>query len=350
MLRKNIKIYYNKKYLDLLYMSKVNFVDSLIKDMKEKKNLSDSSIQAYLRNLKKLNGDVVINNFNFLKDSDKIIEKLSPYKENTKRNYLISIVSILSLSTKPLIKKLHDKYYDLMMSKSEQINKDINPNDLTETQEKNWMSWKQVEDKYKELEKEVDDFYKQKQISENQYNTLLGYVILSLYIHQAPRRNKDYQIMKLVSDYKPEMSKEYNYLDLHKKEFIFNSYKTSSKYGTQIIKISDDLWNALVKYFKHHRIVGTRSDGRKVLNENDDGDWFLVYKNFKPLDKVNSITRILNKIFGKAIGSSMLRHIFLTDKYGDSLEKAEKDAKEMAHSSSMQKDYIKKPKSIVVTL
>ena len=52
----------------------------------------------------------------------------------------------------------------------------------------------------------------------------------------------------------------------------------------------------------------------------------------------------------KAIGSSMLRHIFLTDKYGDTLEQAEKDAKEMAHSSGMQKDYIKKPKAIVVTL
>jgi hypothetical protein len=331
-------------------MSKVSFIDNLTKEMKDKKKLSDSSIQAYLRNLRKLNKDEVITNFNFLKDVDRIIERLSPYKENTKRNYLISIVSALSLYNKPLIKKLHDKYYDLMMQKNEQINKDVNPNDLTETQEKNWMSWTDVKKKYDEIELDVNSFYKQKAISENQYNSLLGYVILSLYIHQAPRRNKDYQIMKLVSTYKPEMSKEYNYLDLFKKEFIFNSYKTSNKYGTQVIRISDDLWNALVKYFKHHRCVGSRSDGRKVLNENDDGDWFLVYKNCKPLDKVNSITRILNKIFDKAIGSSMLRHIFLTDKYGDSLEKAEKDAKEMAHSSGMQKDYIKKPKSIVVTL
>ena len=331
-------------------MSKVTFVESLTKDMKEKKHLSDSSIQAYLRNLRKLNKDETFNNFNFLVDVENIQSKLDKYKENTKRNYLISIVSALSLSTKPLHKKLHDKYYSLMMKKNEEINKEVNPNDLTETQEKNWLSWNDIKKKYDEIEKEVDQFYKQKTISENQYNTLLGYTILSLYIHNVPRRNKDYQIMKLVSAYKPEMSKEYNYLDLFKKEFVFNSYKTSNKYGTQVIKISDELWNALVKYFKHHRCVGSRSDGRKVLNENDDGDWFLVYKNCKPLDKVNSITRILNKIFDKAIGSSMLRHIFLTDKYGDSLEKAEKDAKEMAHSSSMQKDYIKKPKDIVVTL
>jgi hypothetical protein len=331
-------------------MSKVSFIENLTKEMKEKKQLSDSSIQAYLRNLRKLNKDEVFNNFNFLKDVDKIIEKLSPYKENTKRNYLISIVSALSLYNKPLIKKLHDKYYNLMMQKNEQIKEDVNPNELTETQEKNWMSWNQVKEKYDEIEKDVDSFYKQKTISENQYNTLLGYVILSLYIHQAPRRNKDYQIMKLATAYKPDMSKEFNYLDLTKKEFIFNSYKTSNKYGAQLIKISDDLWKSLLKYFKHHRCVSRTSTGRDVLKENDDGDWFLVYKNYKPLDKVNSITRILNKIFEKAIGSSMLRHIFLTDKYGDTLDKAEKDAKEMAHSSGMQKDYIKKPKDIVVTL
>jgi hypothetical protein len=46
----------------------------------------------------------------------------------------------------------------------------------------------------------------------------------------------------------------------------------------------------------------------------------------------------------------MLRHIFLTDKYGKTLDDQKKDAKDMAHSSSMQKDYIKKPKSIVVQL
>jgi len=332
-------------------MSKVSFIESLTQQMKDKKQLSDSSIQAYLRNLKKLNNDEIFKNFNFLKDSDQIQKKLEGYKENTKRNYLISIVSVLSLNDKPTIKKLHDKYYDLMMKKSDQINKDVNPNDLTETQEKNWISWADVKKKYEELEKDVDSFYKQKEISDNQYNTLLAYTILSLYIHQAPRRNKDYQIMELTSKYGPTLLKNVNYLDLVKKVFIFNNYKTSNKYGTQLIKISDNLWEALLKYFKHHKYVSFKANNKgPVLNENDDNNMFLTYRNGKPLDKVNSITRILNKIFNRAIGSSMLRHIFLTDKYGDTLNEAEKDAKEMAHSSGMQKDYIKKPKTIVVTL
>jgi len=189
-------------------MNKVSFMEDLSKQMKEKKQLSDSTIQAYLRNLRKLNGDMVMKNFNFLKDVEVIQRRLDGYKENTKRNYLISIVSVLSLYTKPMIKKLHDKYYDLMMKKNEQINKDVNPNDLTETQEKNWISWTDVKKRYDDLEKEVDVFYKEKLLSEQQYNTLLGYTILSLYLHQAPRRNKDYQIMVLVNNYTPDLSKE----------------------------------------------------------------------------------------------------------------------------------------------
>jgi integrase len=331
--------------------SKILFRDNLVKDLKEKKKLSDSSIKTYMRNLTKLNKDEMFKNFNFLKDVDGIVNKLTAYKENTKRNYLISIVSVLSTSNKPNIKKLYNTYYDLMMKKNEQINKEVDPNELTDTQEKNWMSWDSVKERYDLLEKEVEEFVKNKKLTEQQYNTLLGYVIFSLYIHQAPRRNKDYQIMKITNKYKNEDSKEFNYLDLYNRQFIFNSYKTSSKYGTQIININEDLWKILLKYFRHHKLVGFRNlDKLPVLNSNDDNDWFLIYQDGKPLDKVNSITRILNKIFDKAIGSSMLRHIFLTDKYGKTLDDQKKDAKDMAHSSSMQKDYIKKPKSIVVQL
>jgi hypothetical protein len=327
--------------------SKVLFRDKLISELKEKKQLSDSSIKTYLRNLTKLNKDEMFKNFNFLKDVDVVLRRLSAYKENTKRNYLISIVSVLSLSDKPAVKKLYNSYYDLMMKKNEEINKDVNPNELTDTQEKNWISWDKVKERYSLLEKEVDEFIKNKQISESQYNTLLGYTIFSLYIHQAPRRNKDYQIMMLRNNHLPEDSKLFNYLDISKKQFIFNSYKTSSKYGSQIVDISPELWTALLKYFSHHPNISiTKKQGIVVSGDS----YFLINHNKQPLDKVNSITRILNKIFDKAIGSSMLRHIFLTDKYGKTLEEQQKDAKNMAHSHSMQKDYIKKPKNIVVKL
>jgi len=327
-------------------MSSVDFIQNISNELKEQKNVSDGTVQVYLRNLKKLNNDEPLKNYNFLKNSESIIEKLSKYKENTKRNFLISVVSVLSLSKKPMMKKLHDKYYNLMMKKNEDIKKDTKPNELSETQEKNWMSWKDVEDKYKKLEGQIDLFMTKKDLSEAEYNALLSYTIMSLYYHQAPRRNKDFQVMLLTNNYNIDLPKDRNYLDLENKSFIFNNYKTASKYGTQHVAISDDLWNALLKYFKYHPKLSITKKGvsTKTL------EYFLVYKNNAPLDKVNSITRILNKVFDKAIGSSMLRHIYLTGKYGEVLENQKKDASDMAHSEAMQKDYIKKPKPIIVSL
>jgi hypothetical protein len=67
-----------------------------------------------------------------------------------------------------------------------------------------------------------------------------------------------------------------------------------------------------------------------------------VYYDGKPLSQVNAITRILNKTFGKKVGSSMLRHIYLSSKYGKVVDEMKEDANAMSHSVDMQKDYIKK--------
>jgi hypothetical protein len=57
----------------------------------------------------------------------------------------------------------------------------------------------------------------------------------------------------------------------------------------------------------------------------------------------------LTKIFGavstreisKRLGSSLLRHIYLSSKYGDEVEEKENDADLMMHSLAMQDGYIK---------
>ena len=69
---------------------------------------------------------------------------------------------------------------------------------------------------------------------------------------------------------------------------------------------------------------------------------FLVDEQGKALKKSTEITKILNKIFGKNISSSMLRNIFLTDKYGDVMEELKKDTKAMATSVDVaMNNYIK---------
>lgn len=323
-----------------------NFETEIINRLKDKKNLSESSITVYLRNLRKLNNDVPFSNFSFLSNVDEIQDKLKDYKENTKRNYLISIVSVLSLfPEKKLIKKLHDIYYDLMMKKADQIKKEVLPEDLTEKQEQNWMSWDEVLEVYKKIGENVEKFVNNPLLSEGQYNQLLSYVILSLYVLIEPRRNKDYQLMVLTKNpKKSDLDSVFNYLDITNKKFIFNNYKTSKKYGPKEIELPETLADVISKYLRHHPLL----QKNKVSASNKIP--FLVSYSGTPLDKVNSITRILNKTFGKSIGSSMLRHIFLTGKFGPILQEQKKIAGNMAHSVEQQKEYIKVPKNITVKL
>lgn len=308
------------------------FFETIIAALKEKKKISDASVVVYMRNLKKLNNNEGFDNFKFLEDTDAIVKKLSEYKETTKRNFLVSIVSVLSVV--PDQKDLHDKYYALMMGKKEELEK-ADDGKMTDTQSENWLSWDQVTDIYKQLENKVNTFYKLKKITDEQYSELLSYALLSLYIHQQPRRNKDYQLMHVVDAFTTDLDTKFNYMDLSKKKFIFNVYKTSKKYGRFDLPISKPLFMSLKKYLKHRQM-------KLSLDDVNDKPLLIRYDG-KSLDKSNDITKLLNKVFGKNVGSSMLRHIFLTDKYDSIIDDQKKDAATMAHSESEQKKYVKKP-------
>jgi len=299
----------------------------------KEKGLTESSMKIYVRNLEKLNGGEM-KNFNFLKNVEGILEKLTKYKDNTRRSYLISIVSILGVmkgENKPFI-KLHKLYQDKMMNTDKEIR--AKPADeKSETQKENWVSWEEVESKLNEL-KEKLNFGKKKALNEGDFNNLLSYVILSLYVYQAPRRNTDYLKMNIVKTNKDETDK--NFLVLDTNEFVFNVYKTFKKEGIVRIKLSDNMKEVIDLYLKHHPLI------KKKMTKTDSIP-FLVYHDGKPFELINSITRILNKVFGKNVGSSLLRSSYLTDKYGDLKKEQQKDAIEMGHSVETQQGvYVKK--------
>jgi hypothetical protein len=141
--------------------------------------------------------------------------------------------------------------------------------------------------------------------------------------------------MYIVKKYNDKMTDK-NYLDLSTKQFFFGKYKTSRKYGVQTVGIPDQLWTVIQTYLKYHplwKVVANRKEPVKLL-VNYDGS---------PITTINSITRILNKIFGRKSGmsSSSLRHIYLSNKYGDDLKEREEDAVKMGHDLNTQKGYIK---------
>ncbi|QIG59451.1 hypothetical protein [Dishui Lake virophage 7] len=293
-------------------------------------NISQSSQKLYFSNLRKLNGGSPLTDFKFLEKPETIAERLKDYAPTTQRNFYIAIVSALNLGgTQPKHKKLYTKYYDMMLTKNKEV-KEIKHDPET------LPKWDDITEKRNTLGNQVVAFADAKQLTPPQYETLLKWVVVSLYTLQAPRRNGDYLNCYIVDKNSPQLPEDRNYITLKDpQEFVFHKYKTDKKYGTQTEAVEPELKRVLQIYYKHHPLL---VKGR--LPKESPAVKFLVYADGEPVSQLNAITRILNSALGKGTGSSKLRHAYLTDKYGKLTQEQSEDAEKMGHSVAQQKEYI----------
>lgn len=289
------------------------------------KSISASSLALYMNNLKRLNGGQEIKNFNFLKDTEKILDRIKDYKPNTRRTYIISIVSLLK--QEPKLKKLYDKYYSILMDYNSELKTNTTK---SETQEKNWISQDEVKEIYNAIFYKVEPSLSFKKLKEAEFNMLMNWVILSLYVLQPPRRNIDYLLMKIVKKLPAEMDKAFNYLALDDMKFHFNNYKTKGTYQTQTVDISPELQTVIKQFLPYH------PQYKDFKKKGGIDEMFLIVNQAGTHPEAkNYITRVLNKLFDKKIGVSMLRNIYLTSKYGVQNGDKAKDATDMGTSVNM---------------
>lgn len=321
-------------------MESSEFMLQLVKKLIDEKKVAESTANGYLKSLYALNEKKPFKNLSFLKNTERIDELIGAYAESTQRALLATISSVLSLyKDKTGFKKPYQHYYDKMMERSKEARSALEgkeANHKTEKQAKNWIQWSEVEDKKKELQESVNGFASKKTIDAGQFDKLLQLLILSLYTDIPPRRNQDYLGMYIVKSWNDKMPTDKNYLDMANKKMVFNIYKTAKKYGKQTQDIPDSLWASLQQFLKHHPLW------KGVAKRKAEPVKLLVQQSGEPLVAVNAITRLLNKVFGKKVGSSLLRHIYVSEKYGDTLENMKADATAMSHSLGVQqKNYIK---------
>lgn len=318
--------------------TKRSFAEDLFKD----KAITYSSKTLYLKNLVRLNGGQELKNLNFLKDVEAIQKKLEELKPNTRRTYIIAIVSLLkTLIAQPKYKKLYDKYYKQL----EELNKDLKTsNEKTDKEKENWLSQDDIKCKLESLKSILTELTTKK-ITEDQYYKLLNLVVLGLYVLQRPRRNMDYQdcVVSLQKgkkkatepqDPEPEHAKKSNVLNLTDNKFEFNNFKTKGTYKCQEEEIDPELRKIIDIYLRYHPLA------KEMKKQSVQ---FIVNFQGQPYTNNNDFTRILYKIFdGQKVGVSMLRKIFLTDKYKDTLKQLKDDASAMGTSSGTIEDhYIK---------
>jgi hypothetical protein len=272
-------------------------------------DLSAASRKLYLGNLTRLAGGE-FKNLNFLKKTESILERIGTLKPNTGRSYLIALVS--ATRDKPALKKAHDIYYAAMMESNKALRDQTQKTDSYKEKE---MPQLDIEAKQKELESVLSV----KKMTAADYAKLQQLVLLSLYTLLPPRRSLDYTEMK----WGPAEETLFNYYD--GKNFTFNRFKTQNTYSTQVVPVPPELGRILKFWHKHQKpseFVLVNSRGGKMTSP--------------------SLNKALGAIFGVKMGPSMLRSIFLSNKFGDVIKELKKDTATMGTSvDTAQNVYIK---------
>lgn len=279
-------------------------------------SLSDSSIKTYtsiLTNLYKKvfdDDEIDIQKFNKTKEILNHLKSLEPNKRKT-------ILSALVIITD---KK---EYREQMLEDINEYNSEQNKQIKTENQEQSWVEKNDIENLYNKLKKNASIIYKKESYTSSDFQDIQNYIIISLLggVFIPPRRSKDYVEFKIKNINKDTD----NYID--KSKLIFNAYKTAKTYGKQTVEMPKSLKLILSKWIS--------------INPTE---YLLFDSNQKQLSNVK-LNQRLNKLFGKKASVNQMRHTYLSDKYGDMIERQNDlatDMKDMGSSRIQEKLYIKK--------
>ena len=314
---------------------------------KARPNLKESSIKTYITSInkikKKINDDSNVTNLDFLKDIDKIIKVIDDENKITnKKNLITSVLVLMQLdnkSNKKNIELLNEKLKKL----SEEYLATLKEQKKTETQEKNWINYKDIIKIINTITKNIKEMKlsEKNELNNKEFDKLQQYLILRSYLSFQLRN--DYADMKIIKkkEYDKINSKEKNlnnYLVIFpnkQKKFYINNFKNVDSLGSKILDIDKKLNNIINLWLKFNK-----------------SGWYLVKKDRKNPMNPNNITKYLNKIFknyadGKKISSSMLRHIIISHKLKNapSLKEKEKQEEEVKkkfmHSDLMHNLYRK---------
>jgi len=294
-------------------------MDAIIETVKENRpNLSAGSIKTYKSVLKNVydrcydDKDYTFDKFN---DSKRMLLHLKEIPFNKRKTVLAG----LSVLTK------NPDYTKVMMEDIHEYNADQLKQTKTPAQEVGMIEPAEVEEIFARLEANAKHCLKKPHLSPTDLNEVMKWIILALTggIFQAPRRSIDFGNMKWRNIDKSND----NYVDIKTGKFIFQNYKTEKSYGSQECEITKPLKLILNKWF---RVI-------------PDGCDFVLFDNRMHSLSSPQMTHRLNEIFGKKISTSMLRHIYLTKKFGDvDLSELQATATAMGNSSMQALLYVKK--------
>jgi hypothetical protein len=278
--------------------------------------IKKSSVATTLNRVKKLHQymyDSQMSNFDWVTDTNKVSDFIltsTTWKTNeSKIQQYQSLASILK------VLKGFENSYKIYSEKSiemRQIQTKLDDkNELSEKEAANMMAWTKIK----------------KIKGDNTHDIAL----IGVYVDIPPRRLLDYSLMKITTT-DTDLNVDFNYVVLVNNKpvkFIFNNYKTSSKFGKQEFKIPSTLSKKLNTYITESSLV--------------DGDFLFGRTKTSPYTSFsNQVSKLFKKYTGKLVSVNILRHSFITwylKKKNLTLANRKAIAYAMSHSIDMQLQY-----------
>jgi|APGre2960657404_1045060.scaffolds.fasta_scaffold02198_6 integrase len=302
----------------------------------KKKEIKDSSIKDYLRNIRKISKELFNSakpNVLYFADHESVIEYLENITNCFSRKVMLTSIIVLidsAVNFDEKIKKIYREYLKKLANENDAVYKE---NEKNTKEEENWITRKDIQDKIDNLEISIkkDSFTKRQRA-----DVFQQYLVLNLYFLLPPVRN-DYTKVKIVND--PLLEKDidlnFNYINLFNNTLYLCNYKTAKFYGTQKILIPEPLLEMIKKY----QII-------KKENLDYTEPFMLINTTNNTQMNSNTLTKYLNKIFKpKKVSTTILRKVYLSEKYPitHSMNEMDIDAAVMGHDiNTARKIYTKK--------
>ena len=318
-------------------------MDIIKEAIDNKRNIKPNSLKAYLISLQKthdfIEGEGELEDLNFLKNEEQVVEKLQELKLSTQKNYLSAIIVALDAMNDEGDYDSELEYYRGYLAElQKQHQEEQEKQQKTKSQDENWASMKElrkVMNGYKAdiMEREL---LTKPELNRKQFDLVQKWVVANLFLDdENPPTRLDYAPMKVIKEedfekLSDDEKDDANYLVLksrNKKYFHFGEYKTAKKYGANVIPVGKKLNSVLNIWLR--------------INPTDS---LLLNSQGKP-QTANGLGKYITKVFeptGKKIGINLLRHIFITEKFAPQLDEKKKVASLMGHSVGTQELYAKK--------
>jgi hypothetical protein len=259
--------------------------------MKNRPNIQQSTINSYTSILKSMYemvypDDKVIDIDKYQNTDEFLGYLMENFDPSVRKAYLSALVVLTE----------NEIYRTQMMADVAWVREMQSENQMTQKQQENQVTKKEIDALLRVLKQDVKLIYKNKSYTPTNLLTIQNMILLNLFSGKyiSPRRSKDYW-MFLKS---PDDKNEFNYIDGD--EFVFNSYKTQSTYGTQRIKVPSTLLRMIKKYIA-------------VIPSEQNYLFFTVTG--KPMNST-LLNQRFNLLFGgRHISINSFRHAYLSEKY-----------------------------------